>query len=240
MTGSQAPALATYKFNKLGCLVNSAYAFTPPANIKDLSNGNVVLSELWLSISNIEFKPTEVAAVGELDGNEVKLVGPYTINLFSNGPNILGSASLDQGSIRRIKYKIKRVIDSASGNPAGMINNSLYLTGSFNSNNFIFKSSEELEFETAGPTSVLFSSGDNILLQLNTAEIIRKINLSSIANGDIISESSKKNFPNPCPAIDPSAADIYTCFVKGIQLQTKLGKDSNGNFTFDSGEATVN
>lgn len=239
MTGSQQAAAASVKYNKFWWLFESAYAFLPPSSILDLSSGNVSLTEFWLNISNIEFKFSELAEVGEVDGNEIKLEGPFNVNIFSNSPQSLGSAVLNQSSVQRIKYRTKKVLDSVSGNPVDMINSSFYLSGSINSRSFVIKSSQELQFETAGPNLVSFNSGDKVLLQLETAELIRKINLSSIVHGDVITESDRKPFANPCPDVDGSAADLYTCFVKGIQLKTKLGKD-DGDFIFEPGEPTVN
>ncbi len=239
ITGSQQVATASFRYNKYWWVLKPAYAFAPPPTMLDLSNGTVSLTEFWLNFSNIEFKFDELATAGEVDGNEVKFLGPYLVNIFSSSPQSLGNGLLSQSSIRRIKYRTRKVLDSVNGNPADMINNSVYLAGNINSKSFVFKTTQELQFETSGPNLVTFKSGDVILLQPQTAEMIRKINLSSIIHGDIITESNRKPFTNPCPTIDASAADLYTCFIKGIQVKTKLGKD-NGDNVFSPGEPTVN
>ena len=242
MTGSGQSATAAYKHfknNFWNWFVGTAHAFSTPPTILDSTNLNVSLSEFWISLSEIELKYDETAQVGEVNGDSVEFAGPYTVNLFSNSPMQVAAANLPLNILRRIKYKTKNISDLSSGAPAGMLNSNLYLVGIVNGNNFIFQSREELIIETAGPKLVTLNDGDHLLVQVQTADLVRKINLSSVANNTVIDETNRITFVNPCPLIDASASDIYTCFIKGLATQVKVGKD-NGDNIFGVGDDTVN
>lgn len=242
MTGSAQTATASYKHKKnhfWSWLVGTAYAFAPPPTILDSTNLTVNLSDFWINISEIELKYDETAQAGEVNGDSIGFIGPYTINLFSNSPIPAASANLPLSALRRIKYKTTNISDLSSGAPAGMLNSNLYLTGTINGNNFIFQSSEQLIIETAGPNLVILNDGDSLLLQIQTADLIRKIDLSAVTNNTNINESNRLSFTNPCPLIDASASDVYTCFIKGLAAQTKVGKDDGDN-VFGIGDDTVN
>lgn len=240
MTGSQQNAVAQFNPKKLWWLLNTANAYTPPASMLDRSGASVSLSDFWINISEIEFKMDETAGSEEVDGSNVEFTGPYLVNLFNTNPQSLASGRITNSSIRRIKYKTKKVLDVSGGNPSGMINSTLYLKGTIGANNFTLVSSQEIVYETSGPNLVSFNNNDNILLEVLTADIIRKINLSQVTNNTVISDSNKVNTTNACPDIDASASDVYTCFIKAFQQQTKLGKDSDGDFDLESGEDSVN
>ena len=240
MTGGAAPATASLPKNKLWWLIDSALAFSPPPTMNDLNNNAISLSEFWINIAEIEFKMSETPSSGEVDGSNIEFSGPYLINLFNTSPTALVSGEMAQNVVRRIKYKTKKVSGVSAGNPAGMANASLYLTGTAAGNNFTLAMGEEVTFETAGANSVTFNTNDNLLLQVQTAEIIRNINLSALTNGAIISETNKISASNPCPVIDASANDLYTCFIKAFQKKTKFGKDVNGDDSFNTGDETVN
>ncbi|MFZ3231554.1 MAG: hypothetical protein WA160_15205 [Pseudobdellovibrio sp.] len=242
MTGSSQTAIASSnKIRKTiwNWFIETASAFSPPASVLDSTNLNVSLNEFWISISEIELKYDQTAQSGEVDGDSVEFAGPYSVNLFSNSPIVIATGYLPQNLIRRIKYKTKNISALSSGEPSGMINFNLYLSGSVNGNNFVFKSGEQLVIETAGPNLVTLNSGDHLLLQIQTADLIRKINLSTVTNNSIISEGNRLPIANPCPLIDSSAVDVYTCFIKGLAKQTKVGKD-NGDNSFGAGDETIN
>ena len=240
VTGSPQPATAYFRSNKLWWLLNTAVAYPPPATILDKVGNNVILNQFWINISEIEFKADEFETSGEIAGSSVEFPGPYLINVFNPNPQSIVSGAVAQNLIRRIKYKTKKVGDVSGGNPAGMVNASIYLTGTINSNNFTIKSGEEVVYETAGPNLVTFYSGDNLLAQVQSAEIIRKIDMSLVPNNAVISESNRINTTNACPEIDSSLSDVYTCFIKAFQKKTKVGKDSDGNFSLEPGEASIN
>lgn len=240
ITGASQNASAYLKqYKPLWWLLNTAVAFPPPATMQDGSNLTVSLSEFWLNAGEFELKFEEAAQSGEVPGLEVAFNGPYIVNLFSNSPMTLATAGISQASIRRLKYKTRRVEASNTQAPSGMIGASVYLTGNVNGNAFEFKSEQEIDFETSGPNLVSFANGDNLLLQMQTADLIKNINLSAVTSGMIISESNRVNASNPCPNIDASASDLYTCFIKGLQKMAKVGRD-DGDFVFEGGEATVN
>lgn len=240
ITGSSQNA-ATYvkKYKPLWWLMDTAIAFPPPASMQDSSNLSVSLSEMWLNVGEFELKFEQTAQSGEVPGAEVEFQGPYTVNLFSNSPMTLATAEISQASMRRLKYKTKRVEATNTQAPPSMTGASLYMSGNVNGNSFEFKTEQEIDFETSGPNLVSFAHGDNLLLQIQTADLIRNINLSAVTNGMMISENNRVNFSNACPNIDASASDLYTCFIKGLQKMAKVGKD-DGDFVFENGEDTVN
>lgn len=242
MTGSQQNAVARANPNKLWWLVDTAQAYAPPASMLDKNGNTVSLSDFWINISEIEFKLEETAVSGEIDGSDIEFTGPYLVNLFSTNPQRLASGSVSNSSIRRIKYKTKKVVDVSGGNPAGMINSTVYLKGIVSGNNFTIVSGQELVFESSGPKLVQFKNSENLLMQVLTADVIRKIDLSLVTNGVVISESNKVSTAPTltCPLVDGSATDIYTCFIKAFQKQTKVGKDLDGNFNLEPTEDSVN
>jgi hypothetical protein len=44
---------------------------------------------------------------------------------------------------------------------------------------------------------------------------------------------------NPCPQIDPNAQDLYRCFRKGLEAQSRFGRD-NGDKDLDQHDECVN
>ena len=240
MTGKSANATAQLQKNKFSWLMNTSYALPPPTSMLDSVSSTVTISNFWINISRIELKSTEVADPSEIDGSNIEFAGPYTVNILNSSPQSLASSEISTTTLRRIKYRTKKVIDVSAGNPAGMINYSLYVTAVVAGKNFTLRSGEEIEYETAGPNLVTFANNQNLLMEVLTADIFRKINLSNISNNDVIDESNKITATNACPTIDASANDLYTCFTKAIQKQTKVGKDDNGDSELQSGENAIN
>lgn len=242
LTVTGATSKATSQLNKqhFPWWLNEAYALNPPSNMLDAANNSITLSDFWISISKIELKQTEIADASEIDGTDIQFTGPYTINILNPSPSHIASSQLTVNSIRRIKYKIKKVTDLKAGNPSGMVNYSLYISGSVAGKNFVIRSGEEVEYQISGPKLVTLSNNQNLLLEILTAEIFRKIDLTHVSNNDIIDENNKITAPSACPTIDSSANDIYTCFTKAIQQQTKAGKDDNDNYVLDPTEDSIN
>lgn len=241
MTGSTNSATTSLQSNlQFSWLIKPAYALPPPSNMQDLVSSTVTLSQFWFNISEIELKPTEMTDSSEVDGSDIEFTGPYTVDLFNSNPQPFATSEISQSSIRRIKYKTKKVLDVSAGNPADMVNYTLLITGSVAGKNFTIRSGEELDFETSGPNLVSLSSGNNLLLEIQTAEIFRKIDLTQVTNGDVIDESNEIPATNPCPDIDNSATDIYRCFLRAIQLQTKVGHDEDGDNELETGEDSIN
>ncbi len=240
MTGASTNATAQLNKHQFSWLINQAYALTPPSSMLDAVSSTVVVSSFWISISEIEFKSAETAGNSEVDGSDVEFTGPYTINIFDPNPQSLASSEISTNAIRRIKYKTKKVADVSAGNPAGMVNHTLYVVAAVASKNFTLRSGEEIQYETAGPNLVTFANNQNLLLEVLTAEIFRKIDLTNVTNNAVIDESNKINATGACPTIDASANDIYTCFIKAIQKQTKVGKDDNGDSELQPSEETIN
>ncbi len=226
-------------------LIPRVNALPPPTLLVDALDNNVQLNEAWTVIKEVEFKNTEATSNEVIDGAEISLPGPYIINLFSSTPTSIGTTEVNYTNLKRIKMKYSKAESSVTINepsaPAGLNGKSIYLSGSVNNNSFIFSSSEEIEYEVSGPNSVTLSySTSHFLISINIANLIRKINLSSITNNSAtIDENNKISVTNPCPLIDSSAQDLYTCFQKGLKSEANFGKDSDGSGELETNEESV-
>jgi hypothetical protein len=217
-------------------------ALPPPSTLLDAHDLTVNLTQTWFVIKEVEFKNSEIADANEVDGAEVSLPGPYVVNLFSSTPTKIGDGEIQYSSIRRIKMKLSKLDSSLinSSTPAALNSQSVFITGSVLGNTFTFTSSEEVEYEISGPNEIATSNvNSNLLVSINIANLIRKIDLSQVTNGSAINENNKLPASNPCPLIDSSAQDVYTCFKLGLKSEANLGKDSDGNGELSSTEETV-
>lgn len=77
-----------------------------------------------------------------------------------------------------------------------------------------------------------------MLIVIRMADLFKKINLSSIVAPTDIHAGNRVNVVNPCPLIDASANDLYTCFRKGISTEGNFGKD-DGDKDLDANDETV-
>lgn len=98
-----------------------------------------------------------------------------------------------------------------------------------NSRYFSFIAEEETSFKVEGQNAIIPEAGVDLLVLVRIPEIIAKIDLSDIEDGDQITKDNPIETSNPCPLIKESADDLYTCFVEGIELAAELGKDRNGD-----------
>lgn len=206
----------------------------------DANNNTVVLHEAWVSVGEIEFEASETREISEVDGAEVELIGPYPVDLFSATPVVLGTATASTSSLRRIKMKLKRMETIPTGAPAGTLSQAVFITGTLNGTiNFSFSTDQETTIEISGPNALNLANNDQLLVSLHIANLIRKIDLSVLADGNNISDSTPiPSGPNPCDSVDPSASNLYTCFRKGIETESNIAKD-DGDGEIEAGEETV-
>ncbi|MGZ3775908.1 MAG: hypothetical protein ACXVCN_19495 [Bdellovibrio sp.] len=237
---------ATVQFIKkptLFCLLNwvlpSVFAFPAPNSMLDHAGNAVTVQSFWMNIGEIEFKTSETADAGEIDGTDIGFAGNYVIDLLSSSPQVIGYNTVTVSTIRRIKMKLTKTNSPSTTAPSGLNGNSIFIQGQVNGNQFVFSSTEESEFQVSGPQAVTAEANKNILLEFKAANLIKKIDFSSVNISTVISESNRVSVSNPCPQIDSSATDLYTCFRKGLESETNLGRDDNGDYKIDAGEEAV-
>lgn len=240
VTSSSANAtVAKLRHNLIDLLIPKAFAYPPPATLLDAAGNTVVIQSAWISIEKIEFKQLELADVGEVDGTDVEFQGPYSIDLLSTTPSPVDAGRVSLGQLRRIKIKLARVAVLPAGAPAGFLNKSIYISGTVNGNGFSYSTQDETVAEIAGPQLVSAVENSTLLLELQAANLIKKINLTSIAVPTDIDDANRVAAANPCPNIDVSASDLFTCFRKGFETESNLGRDDDNDFRLDLGEETV-
>ena len=219
--------------------IPKSFAFPAPSTLLDSSGQSVQLNYNWVNIGQIEFKAQETAESEETDGSDIKFEGPYAIDLFSSSPETLGTNTLSLNQVRRIKIKLIRTTSSVSNAPTGLIGKSIYISGTINGHSFSFSTTDESEIQVSGPSAISPVNNKALLLEIKTADLIRKINLSTITSTTNIDDSNRMSASNPCPSIDSSANDLYTCFRKGLETEANLGRDDNGDFRLDAEEESV-
>lgn len=235
MTGSSAATTVAYHRQMFpspwwGVILKPALALPPPS-MTDANNLSVALNEAWVIVKEVEFKSTETADSDEVDGAEVTFAGPYTVNLLSNIPESFGQSRITTNTIRRVKMKLATANSLPSNAPAGLTGKSIFWKGSVNGHVFTITSSEGYEYELGGPNSVLLSDNSNVLMSIHISNIVKKMNFADInassSQVDISESNRLVTSSAPCPLIDASATDIYTCFTKGLQSESNLGRDDN-------------
>lgn len=220
----------------LGFVMPTAHA--GPSTIADSGARPVILSQFWTTMGEIEFKMEETASTEEVDGDSIEFVGPYTTDMLVTNVNPLGSTTLNVSSLRRVKTKLMQTKVLPSGAPSALLNNSIYISGTVNGIAFTFSSSEETEFEVSGPNAISALTGSELLLQLQIANLFKRIDMSSIVSPTDISEGTPVSATNPCPNIDASASNLYTCFRKGLETESNFGAD-NGDDELDDSDDLV-
>ncbi|MGZ3747298.1 MAG: hypothetical protein ACXWRE_08015 [Pseudobdellovibrionaceae bacterium] len=225
-------------FHKIfSCFVNQSMAMAPPPLMKDANNNDVVVSDFWMSLGEIEFKPSETAPSDEIDGIEVAFTGPYIINMLAATPQNVVSGNLVNSDFRRVKYKLVKVNNPVQGAPNGLSGNTIYISGTVNGQQFTFSTTAEIEMSVAGANLVGAQSGDFLLLQVKLANLIKKIDLTAITSSTSINEGNRLSAH--CPLIDSSATDAYSCIMTGLSTEANMGRDLNGDGEFEASENTV-
>lgn len=241
MTGSSQPA--TVAFNRpnyfspwLYEILRPAMALPPPT-LQDSTGLTINLTEAWIVVKEVEFKASETREAEEVDGSEISFTGPYVISLLAPNPESFGQARVP-AMIRRIKMKLHNADILPSTAPVELSGNSIYWKGVVNGHAFSLSSSTGYEYEIAGPNGVSLTDNTNILMSIRIADLFKKVDLSGITTATDISDSNRVPATSPCPTIDASAADLYTCFTKGLQTESNLGNDDDGDDEL-SGDSTV-
>ncbi len=213
-----------------------AMALPAPA-LFDSAMRAVTLSEFWLGLKDIELKPTETAEAQET--SEVQLVGPFSVDLLANSPVALGNLSAPTLGVRRFRARLEKVDSLSAGAPVELLTNSVILKGSVSGFQFIVALADGIDYEIAGPNLVTLAEGSNLLLSIHTANLLKKIDLAAINADMTIDSSNRVSATNPCPTIQPSATDLYTCFADGMKAEANVGEDSSGDHELDDSEESV-
>lgn len=224
-------------------ILKPALALPLPAMV-DSSGLTVSLSDAWVAVQEVELKTSELTESEEVDGSEVSFPGPFAVNLLASNPDSFGQVRLTKSTIRRIKMKLHKTASLPSDAPGGLSNRSIYWSGTVDGQALVFASSEEQEYESAGPYGVALADNSNVLLSIQIASLVKKIDLSGFKNSPpaagLIDEAHRyATAGSKCPGIDASASDLYSCFRKGLSTESKLGRDDDGNDELDSGEDSV-
>ena len=237
MTGSsQAATVAKTNLDRfIQILLPSAVAMTPPTLVDSMGT-TVTLNTAWVIIKEVEFKAAETAgeeSASEAD-EEVQFKGPYFVDLLSSAPSPLDTQELPAKNYKRIKMQFENDCDDAvmpATAPTELGTNSMVFKGLVGGNAFSYLADDGVELELSGAGGVSASDGQNILVSVQIANIIKMIDMSSVTNNVVISSSNRVTASGACPLIDASANDLYTCFKKGFELEADFGKDED-----DSGE----
>lgn len=243
MTASSSPAnsIASYasRFPWLNLLLRPALALPPPPAMTDANGVTVTLDHAWITVKEIEFKATEVADQDEVDGQDVSFEGPFVVDLLSSQPESLGQARIATSLVRRVKMQLHNTDTLPAGAPAQMLDKSIYWSGAVGGHSLVITSREGYEFELGGQNGVGISESANILMSIQVASLFKKINLSAVTSDVVIDEQNRLPAVNPCPLIDASASDIYTCFTKGLETESNLGVDADDDDELSGDDDTV-
>ena len=245
MTGSgQQTTIASYQKGNplLRFLLPTAVALAPPAMTDGSSPArNVMLTQAWITVKEVEFKLTEVAGVEESALSQIKFRGPYFVDLLSSTPASFGAAEVPAGVYRRIKMKLEKDSALPAGAPAQLAGGSIYFEGTVSGLQFSYTAADGTEFKIAGPGGVNLSQTANMVLGVKMSDLFKMIKMDAVAaaTNKNISDTNRIPAAAPCPLIDTSATDIATCFRKGLEKAGKFGIDSNGNGEIEVGEDEV-
>ena len=203
---------------------------TPPASLRDSQGAIITLNQFWTTTGSIEFKSNESKSTDEVDGSEASFEGPFTVDLLQSDVSNFGPANIPTSTIRRVKIRLRRTAAASAGAPTGLTGESIYISGTVSGHSFVFVTRDEPTLEISGANSVITSNGDTLLLQIQTANFFRQIDLSSIATSVSISESNRVSTNgSACPRINMSASDLYTCFHDSFAAAANLGRDKGSH-----------
>ncbi|HXH75341.1 MAG TPA: hypothetical protein VNJ08_10275 [Bacteriovoracaceae bacterium] len=239
LTGSGQNAVAQTNFlNPFSWLIPTAVALSP-APLEDLNGAVINLNEAWIVLKKIQFSSQESETSGEGNNYSAHYQGPFFIDLLSDAPVSFGEVSLPESGLRRVKMLLHKENNVPSYAPAALSGKSIYFNGIVNAYNFIYAADDTTDFQISGPNAVVPEESNDLLAVIRIADVFKKIDLSGINADTIITSASRFPAVNPCPAIHPTAPDLYTCFKMGIALEAKFGKD-NGDKDLDGSDDIVN
>ncbi len=239
MTGSASSATVVQNDSKgfLSLLMGKAYALIP-TSIQDSTGLSISLSSAWTVVDEIEFKSSETTSAEDSE-MEVEFHGPYAVDLLSTAPLTLDTQNIAVKDIRRIKMKLQAASTLPAGAPAGLLNNSIYLAGTVGGNSFVVQMDDGTEMQIGGPTAFQPAQGSDLLVEIQLANIFKQINMSTVANGEVIDHTNRHTGANLCNSIDASATDIYTCIRKGLELRANFGVDQDNDDALDHSDSMV-
>lgn len=240
MTSS--PANATVAMNNKSIwdfLIPKSFAYPPPPLLLDSVGSNVTISSMWVNFTQIEFKYDEITSGSEIDGDSVEFNNIFAVDLLSNNPQPFASGAINVTNMRRVKLKLAKSTTLPSGAPVGFLGKSIYISGTVNGHNFTYSTENETVVEIAGPTLVSAIENRTLLIELQIANLIKKTNLSSITSATDINDNNRVPFSNPCSNIENGASDLFTCFYKGLEKESNLGRDDDGDYILDAEETKV-
>lgn len=240
MTSSNEVTVASTSSQKLFNLIVPTAVALEPLNLQDSANRSVDLSEAWIVVKKIQFKTASDDSNDSAE-DSIHYKGPFFVDLLSNEPMRFGEIELPADGIRRVKMLMHKATngDVPSIAPAGLVGNSIFLKGQVGGLNFSYSADDTTDFSISGSNAVAPEAGKDFLAVIRMADLFKKIDLSSVTEGTNISSSNRVPASNPCPQIHAQASDLYTCFVKGVALSAKLGKD-NGDKDLDASDDIVN
>jgi hypothetical protein len=238
VTGSSQPATVAWApLQRLwDAFVKTAWALPPPA-LEDSQGSAITLSQAWIVLDEFEFDVEEAG-----DGQEdIELRGPFFVDLLDETPASLGNLNLAEVGYRRVKFKLfvaePGTLDPEV--PAPLEGNSVLIVAQVAGKDFNVEIPEDTDFEVAGPNAVVPKSGTDLLITVKVADLFKDIDLSAVTDGDVIDGETKIDAVNPCPNIDAAADDLYTCFRKGLEHASDLGRDDDGDGDLDDDEDSV-
>ena len=239
MTGSSSAATVAHYSPKSiwEVFINRAHALMP-ASMVDSTGLSITLSEAWTVVKEVEFKSEEIEGVEDSE-IEIEFQGPYVVDLLSATPMVLDTQQIAEKGIRRIKMKLHKAESLPVDAPAGLANNSIFVTGTVGGNNFTLQMDDSTEMQIAGPNSFVPGENSELLVEIQLANIFKQINMSTVVNNEVIDSSNRHSGANLCNAIDPSANDIYTCVRKGLEMHANFGQDNDGDDDLDSNDSDV-
>ena len=211
----------------------------PPPSLVEATGLAVTLDSAWMSIKEIEFKSTEAADGTE--GLDIKLRGPFTIDLLAFPAASIGSAQIPQSGIRRFRATWEKVSASLlpSAAPAALVDQAILLVFRVNGHKVTVRSDQGISYEVGGPNALTPAQNGTLLVSILTSRLFKRINLSGISTDVTIDAATPFAVTNPCPLIDSSANTIYDCFKGGLRTQANFGEDNGNDGELNGSDNTV-
>ena len=181
VTGSTSESLAAHAgpFRHLvEMLFPSAFALPPPS-LLDSQGVAVDLTDAWLSLKEIRLHAEKS---GDGSADDLKLEGPFVVDLLDETPASLGEVSLTT-TLKRIRWKLDRVTSLRDDAPAALSGQSLLLQATRGGVDFTLVSDDNGSFSIAGDTSVTPEEGVGLVAVLRRSMRARTISTPASERG---------------------------------------------------------
>lgn len=131
--------------------------------------GTIVLDKALVSLSDIRFK-----MLSDIDQTRIDLKGPYVADLLSDTTTpSLADFSIPSGVYKEIELKMTKLdVEDSAGADQSIVNNSVYLVGTYTSNLDVSKNFE-LSFDLSEEFKI--SNDTGVTLDANTLSTINMI-----------------------------------------------------------------